>query len=636
MDMSIGGGSSSFTPLNDSGVDFSNETQAFDFLGDILDDTYLQVVSNQYARYFWYGVVTVIGLATIFNWSTWLLLCHRLKAAQHGNHVTTRPNNIFSQSIAALTAVARESSYPQLAAPCPHLFTSLPTLGSTLLIASYLAFILALEFVNGDYPGAQHYQALSIRASWLAVSQVPLLVLLAGKYNWIGLLTGVNYRRLNIYHRWIARGLLLLSTLHFGLESGGWAKYGLMALEWKTDTCPPTGMGAYAILLWMNITTLAPFRNLSYEFFVLQHLLTFFGFIIAIMLHLPTTALYTRVYIWIPIGFYLFDRTVRTLRSAWNNAATHKATLIALDGTATKVRVPSRRVKRWNSGAHVLLAIPKLGVLQSHPATIMSTPSSHGGDLIFLLRAHRGFTRQLASAAGSSSTLLQEPEAPQRTYFALIDGPYNSSCSDFAAYDMLTLVAAGTGVSFTTSVLLDLAHRASKNPKLPLRVINFIWVVKRVSHASWISDELQMALELLKTAGIDLHIRFFVTCDPTCMDTRESGSQETCKCSGGDTGMGEKSTDCCCNSSPIITPVSPSDSNPHRYEWATFTSGRPNWYVVLTEVVECAKGESAIGACGPPTFCASVRNTVVRISDHRAVNKGSGAQGIYLHVESSY
>jgi ferric-chelate reductase len=70
MDMSMGGmsgGSSSTVALNDSGVDFSNETQAFNFLGEILDDSQFQLDGNRYARYFWYGTVVVIGVAAIFN-----------------------------------------------------------------------------------------------------------------------------------------------------------------------------------------------------------------------------------------------------------------------------------------------------------------------------------------------------------------------------------------------------------------------------------------------------------------------------------------------------------------------------------------------------------------------------------------
>lgn len=65
--MDMGGDSPSSSPLNATGVDFSNETQAFDFLQEILDDSTLGVIGNQYARYFWYGVVVVIGIASLCN-----------------------------------------------------------------------------------------------------------------------------------------------------------------------------------------------------------------------------------------------------------------------------------------------------------------------------------------------------------------------------------------------------------------------------------------------------------------------------------------------------------------------------------------------------------------------------------------
>lgn len=69
---------SSSTPLNSSGMDFSNRTQALDFLGQILDDSVFQVTGNQYARYFWYGVVVVIGIAGIFNFVEMMTLKNRL------------------------------------------------------------------------------------------------------------------------------------------------------------------------------------------------------------------------------------------------------------------------------------------------------------------------------------------------------------------------------------------------------------------------------------------------------------------------------------------------------------------------------------------------------------------------------
>jgi ferric-chelate reductase len=45
----------------------SNETEALDFLGEILDDTVFQVRGNAFARYFWYGVVVFITIAAICN-----------------------------------------------------------------------------------------------------------------------------------------------------------------------------------------------------------------------------------------------------------------------------------------------------------------------------------------------------------------------------------------------------------------------------------------------------------------------------------------------------------------------------------------------------------------------------------------
>ena len=58
---------SSSYALNASAVNFANDTQAMDFLGEILDDSDLQISGNAFARYFWYGVVTVIAITAICN-----------------------------------------------------------------------------------------------------------------------------------------------------------------------------------------------------------------------------------------------------------------------------------------------------------------------------------------------------------------------------------------------------------------------------------------------------------------------------------------------------------------------------------------------------------------------------------------
>ena len=681
-------------PLNDTGVDFSNMTQAEDFLSEILDDTEFQVIGNAYARYFWYGIVVLIGICAIFNMiqKTTLRMRYvytsahklqqiltfmcRLRAAAAKVAYPARPSNIFTRSAATVTAILREASYMQLTPARQAFWIKVPPFGTISLLLVYLGFVLALEFINNDIPGAQHYTALGLRAGWLAIAQVPLLILLAGKNNLIGFVTGVSYERLNVLHRWVSRMLLLLATLHMGYQNYGWDQYGLRKLEWATDTCPPTGIAAYAILLWINLTTFAPMRNFSYEFFVVQHLITFFGFIIAIMFHLPSTALYSRVWIYIPIVLYFLDRVIRTSRYAYNNITPGHANLTALDGGVTKIRVPVKHIKRWKPGSHVLLSIPRLGFGQSHPATIASIPSSHNNDLVFILKGHRGFTNRLVKSANSSTTSLlpstkQDSSTPQQTHVALIDGPYGGSQSDFAAFDSVLLIAGSTGITFILPILLDIAHRASSS-RLPVRHLSFVWVIKNTSCTSWISNELTSAFQTLRTAGIETDLQIFVTCDDTFTESASDLPKTTgCQC---DKSLGP----CCCDRntpttttknepetietdaitrsgsessvlaekpklhtteiptkslSPPCSTTNHNNNNPLASLNAIFKSGRPDIYALIWQLLDQAEGESGVACCGPVGLNARVRNAVVSVSDERAVHKGTGEQGVYCHVE---
>lgn len=57
----------SWVPANASGVDFANQTQAFNFLQQLLDDTRFQPAGTAGAQAFWYGVVAVVGVAALLN-----------------------------------------------------------------------------------------------------------------------------------------------------------------------------------------------------------------------------------------------------------------------------------------------------------------------------------------------------------------------------------------------------------------------------------------------------------------------------------------------------------------------------------------------------------------------------------------
>ena len=242
--------------LSDAGLDLSNYTVAFNFLQSILDDSMLQPTDYAMARAFWYGIVVVIFLAALAHWARWValkarydlcprmpsstLICHRLRAAAAGRSPATGPFTPVTAFVAACTAVVREVSYFQISLP-QSTWIRVPPIGVIALILVYLAYVLGLQFYNVDYTGAQYWQARGLRATWLTMAQLPLLLLLAGKNNLVGYAVGVSYERLQVLHRWVARVMLLTATLHGAYQAYGWSEYGLLQIEISTDTCIPTG-----------------------------------------------------------------------------------------------------------------------------------------------------------------------------------------------------------------------------------------------------------------------------------------------------------------------------------------------------------------------------------------------------------
>lgn len=363
----------------------------------------------------------------------------------------------------------------------------------------------------------------------------------------------------------------------------------------------------------MNISTLPPFRNLSYEFFVIQHIITFFGLIIAIMIHIPDTAIFARVYVYLAIGFYLFSRLVQTLIYFYRNVRPGHATLIPSSSDFVQVRVHGSRVKSWTPGSFVLLGIPRFGLFQSHPATIASTPSSANGDLIFILRKHRGFTHTLLQNSHNNVARV-----------ALIDGPYGGKQDDLAAYSTAVLIAGSTGISFVLPILADMAERAAKT-RLPVHTVHFIWSAKEHAQLTALVPEIQPVLVRLRSHGIDVvtHMHFTGS-EANSMTTgiekaasESSSSSERLSSAEKDTGV-----------SSIARPVgarsgsetsAESSSGPHIQP----ISGRPdlNSLIVATHKDASTHAELGIAVCGPLSMSRDVRSAV------------AGMSGVYLHVE---
>ena len=623
------------------------------------------------AKVYWICIGSVIALAVVLNFYDKAALWIRCKYRRKN---LSRKPNFWSKTITWILGVSRELTYPQAVLSTkwsPKLF-SLPPLGIIFLVAFYFIFILIIMLVDVVKHDIYYYERIGYRCAWISVCQIPLLILLAGKKNLIGFATGVSYERLNIIHRWVARAMLLTTTMHWSFFFSEWRKYGEVRSELQTMTMVKYGFGAWSVLAWMVLSSFAPIRNMRYELFVAQHILAFFAFIVLIMLHTPNEA---HKYIWIAIGFYLADRMLRAFflianNLGWRRNVNHfaSAKLQPLTESTTLITIPNTMLLNWSPGQHIILYMPKVSPFQSHPFTIASCPGS--SDIQLLVQSRSGFTRRLYSVARRDNTHL---------HAAFIDGPYGSH-PKWEAFDTVVLIGGGSGVSFILPVL----EQVMKKP-LCVRRLVWVWAMKSKLHMEWCKKRLESITENYKSqVQIEhLSIQLYVTCDETLFseelqpiikkrnkpDTICQKCNQGCKCrstvdppnseilgvSGndadsldsiqpivGESGAENKVCSCCLGvySEEDFGDELSEEEGSDKKDFSrspkeiSIKTGRPNIEKVLESAFEEAMGETVVGVCGPIGLSAAVRNTTAKLSDERGAGKGTGAHAIRLHCET--
>jgi predicted ferric reductase len=598
-----------------------------------------------------------------------------------------------------------------------------PPLGPVLIILANLVVVLVLCFYKLDTTNVWKLEDVGYRTGFIAICQLPLVFLLAGRQNIIGFLASMSYARLNWFHRWIARTLWLTATIHMGFWFRNWGRYDYITYQLKNDPLTKRGFAAWCILTFIVLASLAPIRRLSYEVFVLQHLLTFVGFIVAVWMHAPNEV---KVWVWIPIGLLVFDRVARYACGAYANLSifhrkssesalwTHSATFTALPGNVTKVTINDPGI-HWRPGQHAFLTCHSIVPLQSHPFTIASIPEDN--KMEFFIRAENGGTRRFFRYASKDMVLGTEATRNARARTVFVEGPYGTIRS-LRQFDSVVLVAGGMGATFAMPLLRDIAsawkkeslgekQRTSAHVRrlTATQRIRFVWVIKSRSQLSLFEHRLQSVLADVEECrraqpgfNKEIDISIYITCDeklepPTVqqtpplisqglIDNQSSVSNEkktaveadhvsVCSVSAGSSSSSAPavgkgcvaSGGCCCTkqiededaistcactcSGPAPAspePVAPEETTVEKTtdtktlvlldSKANFLSGRPCPRMIIRKVLEKAEGESAVVVCGPRGLADDVRRSVVYLSDERAVHKGTGAQGIYLHVEN--
>lgn len=175
------------------------------------------------------------------------------------------------------------------------------------------------------------------------------------------------------------------------------------------------------------------------------------------------------------------------------------------------IRIPRPAALRWSAGQSVLLYLPDLSRIQSHPFTIVNAPppaNTPSSEITLLVKARKGLTRTLFEHVRSKSmnsmntdTLVSSATRPSfggggraskelpavqdaKDGFtpifvrAKVDGPFGSAARvRWRDYSSVMIVCGGSGVSFGIAILEHVVDLIGSG-KGKLRRVRLCWVAR--------------------------------------------------------------------------------------------------------------------------------------------------------------
>lgn len=595
------------------------------------------LADKDYAHNYWYGIAGCVGVLAAIRTANLLQAKQRLRDQSRGVYVPSKPRGWLSQAYATGTAITREMLYPQpvyFTGRITRYFTPLP-IGRWLLLIIYWIIILSFLWdrtINqkDDPLYAYRWENVGFRAAWVSVTQVPFLYLLSCKFNPITLITGISYERFNWLHRWAARTLFLTVVVHWSFFYHSWSIYDIVTAQINFMPMVKWGFAAWGVLTWMILSGFGFFRDLSYEFFVVQHIAGAGVMLWLLFVHVPSDAQYN---IWISVGFLAFDWGARLIHGVLQNTHMlgrlkstvpgYTARFEALPGDVTRITIEDVDFC-WKAGQHVYINIPSLRPLEMHPFTIENVPESlDSRNLSILVQARSGFSRAVYNAAA-------EAEGIDRRRRAFLSGPWGTP-PQLSHYETVVLIACSSGASFIVPLLQDLVQKHGC-----VRNVELHWIVRTEDHVSWFRDELESLVDRARGMELKPQVRIHVTRSQEPIGAVEmrtltknaavtitlDPSEERSSTSSVPSMENEKS--------PLTPPPRRRDTPPAlgiRY-------GRPTLESIIRPAVEQALGETAVIICGGLSIAAESRTYIASLADERAAHKGTGAQGIYLFTET--
>ncbi|KFG84708.1 putative ferric reductase [Metarhizium anisopliae] len=599
-----------------------------------------------FARDYWYIIAVVVGGLTALRSIEIYTGRQRLKACKETSiEHATRPGNHVSQAWATATAITREMSHPQLyVSRVGFRWATPPPLGRIIVLLCYWAMIIYFMSWNAVKNDAYFWERIGYRNAWVSIMQLPFIFLLSMKFNVVGFLIGSSHERLNWLHRWVARTMFVTATVHGWHFWTEWVRADFLEYELSIMPLVRYGLGAWGVLLFNVVVGFVPIRRMVYEIWLIQHVLSSVAMLALLGFHIPADARYL---LWMSVSFLAFDRAARGALTAWQNTRWkpstsaceemrrlgHNMSSRAIGDSITVLTIKDVHFK-WHAGQHIYLWIPRLGLLESHPYTIACAHQIKGtcccNSIQLIIRSHGGFSKRIHDFAVKN---------PAKTLSGYVLGPFGVT-TRWETFETLVLIGASTGASFTVPIMEYVAY--SENTSC-VRRLEMTLVARTAEEMEYYVERARDAARSAQEKGIMVRLHIAITGGYSETDSgvplvqlrrdvKDDSTEGSIKEKAADSYSG-KSVEDGLRSRRRNSCSSTSRNSTSTVDMVREYASRPDIEALLREPVEQAWGETAVVVCGGKEIVARTRNCVGKLSDERAVHKGTGAQGIYLHVE---
>ncbi|KAH3678864.1 hypothetical protein WICPIJ_008819 [Wickerhamomyces pijperi] len=467
----------------------------------------------------------------------------------------------------------------------------IPSRLETIIVFWFFALNLILTSVNYhayiEYtyatPAMQLAENLANRTGILSFGLIPLLFLFAGRNNILMWFTGLPYSTFMVFHKWVARFMWIHALIH----SVGWTYYAVSLnylTAYEADAYWKWGVVATVIGAIMLFQAWKVFRNLSYEVFMVLHVVFGVLFLVACWYHCVELGWLEWLYAtW---GLWIVDRLLRVARIIRVGGAL-TAQIESIGEGTFKVRVPINGSVRVSPGQFGFISfMTPLNFWQSHPFTIVpdASGSKESNIITMLIKTKKGLTRQISKSLEQSTSGSIEMKV-------CIDGPYGGENVSIVEHkDNIVLVAGGNGIPGPLSYAVELNKDTTSSKRVKL-----IWIVQSLQYLTWLQEEL---VGLINAGKVQVDIHVTRDADPLINhSTKES--------EGTNSSTEEKR-------STVLDLISTSKTADN---FNVFFNGRPDVKeLIMAEIKEnndiYKKENLAFLTCGAPVMCDQIRQTI--------------------------